>query len=239
MELVIVDDYAALSRAAAVGVTEIIRAKPDAAIVVAVGDTPVGLYRELSRRRQRDEIDTGRLRIFQLDEYWGLAPTDSRLLYRWLEREFILPLHVHPSNVVRLWSKDAEVEMVCAEFDHAISAVGGFDLAILGLGPNGHLGFNEPPSKSNAPTRRVALSEASIASNARYWGGREKVPSEALTCGMRWLLAAKQILLLVSGQHKHDILKRTLDGMVTPNVPSSYLQQVDTAHVIADQAAWA
>jgi glucosamine-6-phosphate deaminase len=140
-------------------------------------------------------------------------------------------------NVVRLPGDAPDPKAVCAAYERAVEAAGGIDLAVLGLGPNGHLGFNEPPSDPRSPTRIVDLTEESVESNARYWGGRERVPRQALTAGMSVMLAARHILLVASGERKADILQRALQGPVTAAVPASYLQQAPHVTVIADHAA--
>jgi glucosamine-6-phosphate deaminase len=153
-------------------------------------------------------------------------------------RSFVEPLGVPSANVVRLRGDGQDVEAACRAFDHAVEMAGGFDLAVLGLGPNGHLGFNEPPSPLDAPTRVVSLTEASIESNARYWGGRDRVPARAVTVGMDLLLAARSTLLVVSGARKASILRRTVAGRPDPEVPASLLQLAANVTVIADRAAW-
>jgi glucosamine-6-phosphate deaminase len=238
VNLIVLDDYEALSRAGADWIEERLREKPDAAIVVATGDTPMGLYRELAERHSRGWIDTSQLRVFQLDAYLGLSPEDRRSLFGWMHRAFIEPLAIAEGNVVRLAGDAPDARESCRAYESSVQEAGGFDLSILGLGPNGHLGFNEPPSRPDAPTRVVDLTPESIISNARYWGGEEQVPRQALTCGMDLLLAARQTLLVVSGAHKHEILHRSLEGPQTPDVPASYLQSAPDVTVLADLAAW-
>jgi glucosamine-6-phosphate deaminase len=238
VDLNIVDDYDALSRAGADWMIEAIRAKPDATIVAATGNTPMGMYIELAQRHLRGLIDTSRLRVFQLDAYLGLAPEDPRALIGWTRRSFIEPLGIAEANVIRLAGDAPDPWEACRAYDAAARELGGFDLSILGLGPNGHLGFNEPPSPPDASTRVVDLTSESILSNARYWGGEEQVPRQALTCGMDLLLAARRTLLVISGAHKHQILHRAIEGPQTPDVPASHLQAASHVTVLADRAAW-
>ncbi|MEA2575982.1 MAG: glucosamine-6-phosphate deaminase [Chloroflexia bacterium] len=238
MRLIVTEDYDSLSRVGANFVAEIIAANPAATVVPAMGDTPMRIYAELAARRQRRELDTLQIRVFQLDEYAGIDTEDPRLLYGWLLRSFVAPLGIPESNVVRLRGDVEDVQAACRDYESAAHEAGGFDLAILGLGPNGHLGFNEPPSEPDAPTRVVELTDESLESNARYWGGKDRVPRTAVTAGMDLLLASKQILLVVSGEHKSEILRRTINGPATPEVPASLLQHAANVTVIADRASW-
>jgi glucosamine-6-phosphate deaminase len=238
MDLIVVEDYEALSRAGADWLANAIRIQPDAAIVLATGESPMGVYRELAERHSHGHIDASQLRVFQLDAYYGLAPDDRRSLYGWMLNSFIEPLGIAEGNVVRLDGNTPDPAEACRLYEAAVREAGGFDISILGLGPNGHLGFNEPPSYPDAPTRVVDLTPESIASNARYWGGEEQVPHRALTCGMDLLLSARHTLLVVSGAHKHKILHRAVEGPQTPDVPASYLQSATNVTVLADRAAW-
>jgi glucosamine-6-phosphate deaminase len=238
MKLTVVEDEAALSQAGADLIASVIAARPDAALVVATGNTPMGIYSELARRAARGQLDTTRLRIFQLDAYLGLAPDDRRALYGWMLRSFVQPLGIREAQVVRLPGDTPDPQAACQAYAAAVRAAGGFDLSILGLGPNGHLGFNEPPCGPRDPTRLVDLTPESIASNAAYWGGEDQVPRQALTCGMDLLLEARQTLLVVSGAHKHQILRRTVAGPPTPELPASQLHIAPGVSVLADRAAW-
>lgn len=238
LNLTIVDDYATLSHVGADWMTEKIQAKPDATLVLATGDTPMGIYRELAKRYAQGLLDPSRLRVFQLDAYIGLAPEDRRSLFGWMRRSFLDPLDIPHTHVIPLPGESPDPWRACRDYEAAVREAGGFDLSLLGLGPNGHLGFNEPPSPSNAPTRIVHLTPESLVSNARYWGDDAEVPHQALTCGMDLLLAARHTLLVVSGAHKQAILHRTVEGAPTPEVPASYLQQVPNVTVLADRAAW-
>lgn len=238
MELLITPDYAALSHRAADMIAAALAAKPDAVLVMATGNSPIGTYHELAARRARGEFDASRARLFQLDAYLGIGPDDPRSLYRWTVDSIVRPLGIPLENVVRLPGDSADPVQAGLAYDRALEAVGGFDFALLGLGPNGHLGYNEPPADRDAPTRVVDLTESSIDSSAAYWGSREQVPRQALTAGMVRLLAARRIVLIVSGEHKREILKRTVDGPVTSAVPASFLQEHPNVTAIVDTAAW-
>ncbi|MEJ7654150.1 MAG: glucosamine-6-phosphate deaminase [Chloroflexia bacterium] len=238
VEIIVAQDYEEMGLLAAREIARLLDKQPEAAVVVATGATPLGTYRELAALHRRDRLDASRLRVFQLDAYVGVSPDDRRSLYRWLAEIFLKPLGVGDEQVVRLPGDAPDPEAVCREYDAAVEEAGGFDLAVLGLGPNGHLGFNEPPADPRSPTRVVSLTEESIASNAAYWGARVDVPPLAMTAGMRPLLMARRTLLLVSGAHKHDILHRTVEGVPTADVPASYLHQAANVTIFADDAAW-
>ena len=237
LSIIVLDDYQTLSRAAADIVTRSISAKPTAALVAATGETPMGLYRELARRRDEGAFDASSVRVFQLDEYAEIGPEDRRSLFGWTMRSLVWPLGISDANTIRL-PTDGDITAGCAAYDRAVEEAGGYDLAILGIGSNGHIGFNEPPSDRSAPTREVALSPESIEANARYWGGRQQVPSRAVTAGMPGLLHAHKTLLLASGGQKREIVRRALQGPMTPEVPASYLQSADDVTVLLDRRAW-
>jgi glucosamine-6-phosphate deaminase len=238
MHLIVTRDYDMLSQETARLVAKAIKAKPDAAIVVPSGNTPTRFYRELVALYGQGEFETTHLRVFQLDEYLGIPSSDEHSFYGWIKRTFLDPMHIPEEHVVRLRGEAPDPWEVCREYDAAVQNAGGFDIALQGLGRNGHLGFNEPPADPQSFTHVVELTEETQASNARYWDGRERIPGRAITCAMAQLLAARQVIVLVSGEQKRDILRRTLEGPVTPEVPASYLQTRSSVSIIADALAW-
>lgn len=235
MRLTVTDPGADFDATGAAVIADAIGAAPDAALVVATGRTPMGAYARLARDLPaRSAVG---LNVFQLDEYVGVATDDLRSLAAWTRRSFVEPLGVDPGSVVWLDGLADDLEAACREYDDAVAAVGGLDLAVLGLGPNGHLGFNEPPSDPSSPTREVPLSTASLASNAAY-APALPVPRTALTAGLGVLLTARRVILLVSGSGKREIVHRALEGPVTPEVPASFLQQHPELVVVVDRDAW-
>ena len=233
----VVKDPDHLALVAADLVTNVLGAAPAASVAVATGRTPMGLYAELAARHRAGVLDTSTMTAVQLDEYLGLAAGDRRSLLGWMRTSFVEPLGVADDRVIRL-PVAGDVEAACAAYDRAMETRGPLDLAILGIGPNGHLGFNEPPSDAASPTRVVQLSATTREANRRYWDG-EPVPPRAVTLGMRHLLAARKIVLVVSGASKGSIVHRALEGDVGPDVPASYLQQASgEVCVVVDRAAW-
>jgi glucosamine-6-phosphate deaminase len=238
LRILVVDDPEALARAGADLLAGAIEASPPASVVVATGRTPMGLYAELAARRLAGAVDTSLMTVFQLDEYLGLAPDDRRSLYGWMRGSFLEPLGIPVDRTVRL-PVDGDLDDACAAFDRDLEERGGLDVAVLGLGANGHVGFNEPPSDRDAPSRAIDLSSATIEANARYWGGAAEVPSRAVTMGMAQLLSARAVVLVVSGEDKRAVVHRALEGRVEPSVPASFLQTAGgDVTVIVDRAAW-
>lgn len=239
MKLTVTEDYAAMSQAAADYVVEAIGVKPNSTVVFPTGGTPLGLYAELIRRYTQGDFDPSHLRIFLLDEYVGVGPEDERSLFGWLQRTLFTSLQIAPAQITPLPGDAADPDAACRAFHQAVLDAGGLDLAILGIGPNGHLGYNEPPANATSTTRVLELTQSSLDVCAASWGGAERLLPLALTAGMDLLLAARQKLLIVNGAHKRQILHAALHGPITPDVPASYLQQADNVTVIVDKAALA
>lgn len=237
MKLLIVADYAALCQVAADRIEALAQANPSAVLGLPTGETPLGAYHELARRVREQTLDLSRFTIFALDEYLDVGRGDPRCLGDWLDREFIRPCRIDPARVHAPDGLAAEPVAMCADYEAAIAGAGGIDLQLLGLGPNGHVGFNEPGSTAGSRTRLVRLAPESLASNARYWGGPDRVPPYGLTMGMSTLLESREILLLVSGARKASILRQVVEGPATTGVPASLLRAHVHFTLLADRDA--
>ena len=212
-----------LSRAAADFVAALLSRKPDAAIALPTGQTPLGMYVELVARVAANRLSAARARFFNLDDYIGL-PADHSLSYaRFLREHFLTPAGV-PETQIRLLHGDAtDVEAECHDYEAATAASGGLDLVILGLGPNGHIAFNEPGSDWSAKTHVVALSPETRAMHATQTQSRFAIPEFGITLGVSTLLAARQILLVVAGSAKAGALAAFRRGNPDPKWPVTAL----------------
>jgi glucosamine-6-phosphate deaminase len=235
--ILVQQDYDGLSRVGADFVASVVAALPEAAVLVATGETPMGLYAELARRQQAGTFDGSKLRLFQLDEYAEIPDDDRRSLYAWTLKAFADPLRIPHQRVVRL-PGNGDIAGGCAAYDRSVEDAGGIDLAILGIGLNGHVGFNEPPSDRWTTTREVVLTPETIRANARYWGDGEPVARRGVTVGMATLVNARRTLLLASGRRKRKIVRRAMRGSISPDVPASLLREADDVTVVVDRLAW-
>jgi glucosamine-6-phosphate deaminase len=227
----IFENYDLLCNAVAQEVLAQVKRKPDSVLVFPTGNTPLGLFKQLVQAKQLHGADFSKTHIVILDEYADLAPSDPRSLTGWLKRELFDPLAVPLPHTHGFGEGVSKMES-------AISRLGGIDLAILGLGPNGHLAFNEPGSAFDSRTRRVELTPESIKSNAVYWGGEDRVPRSGFTLGLGTLAEARSLILMVSGAGKAGILSQTLNGSVSPAIPASSLRVLSQAELYADQAVF-
>ena len=234
MKLLIADDYDELSTKAFALAEELLTGKDVPCVVLPTGNTPLGFFAACVAAGRSSRISKGR--FIQLDEYLDIAADDPRSLSGWLDRILLKPLGIgrdrllafNPSTTTPI-AEAARVERMARAYQ--------IDLALLGLGPNGHLGFNEPGSPFDSETRQVSLTPASITSNAVYWGGEERVPHRAFTLGLGTIATARHSILLVSGRHKAGILRRVLEETPSTDVPATCLRLIDGTTVVADRAA--
>jgi glucosamine-6-phosphate deaminase len=238
MNVLTASDGEEMTRSAAAVVLDCLNDLATPKLMLAMGRTPLGVYSTLAGWAGERRFEVDKMTVVQLDEYWGLEEADDRRLARWLDRSVVLPWGLDPTHVLYFDTSKETPEQVCTEYDNNVRARGGIDLAVLGIGPNGHLGFNEPPSLPSSPTRLINLSEASIRSNGSYWGGDSHCPTSAVTAGMDIILGARQIILLVSGENKRPVLRKALNEPPSPEVPASYLQYHENVTVVTDTEAF-
>lgn len=235
--ITVVEDDDAMSRRAADAVVEAITAYPAAAITVPTGSTPSGMYRELVERIQDGTADFSRVQIFCLDDYVGKTPEDDASLTKLLKRDFLDPGHISDANVHYMPTMADDLDAAAAQYEADIANLGGLEIAVVGLGPNGHVAFNEPGSGPDTRTRVVELTEESRNQNAAYYGGAE-IPEQALTMGLGTVLGARRIVMIVSGESKSGIVREMLEGPMTSDVPGSWLRLAgERLEVVLDQEA--
>jgi glucosamine-6-phosphate deaminase len=220
--LQIVADYAAMSRAAADVVQQVVQQNPRANLAMPTGSTPVGLFNLLADDVRAGKISLAQARFFCLDEYYPLSPEDPASLTAWLMANFFAPCGVAPAQVRQVPSLADPVAPAAAQYENALAAAGGLDLVILGLGGNGHIAFNEPGSAGSSRTRVLDLTPESIAQAKQAFKDRP-VPTRAVSMGVGTLLEARRIVLIVSGKGKAAMLRRALHEPPTPQVPASFL----------------
>jgi glucosamine-6-phosphate deaminase len=239
-KVTVVADYAAMSRRAAEIVAETVTNEPGAAISVPTGSTPLGMFDELIGFVRNGEIDLSQTHIFCLDEYLGVTAEDPNSLTGWLWKAFLGPAGIPPRHVHALDTTDPDPESAAARYEQELIALGGLELAVLGLGPNGHIAYNEPGSAADTRTRVVDLTPQSIEQASAYWENTVPIPSRAMTIGVGTMLDARRIALIVSGKEKAGMLRKTLEEPMSPDVPASWLRLAsDRLEVVADEAAMA
>ena len=216
----------------------LIRTKPACVIGLATGSTPLPLYQELIAREKAGKIDFTRVRSANLDEYKGLAPDHPQSYRRFMQENLFDHISIKPENTIVPDGLAEDVQAMCEAYERKIEAWGGVDLQLLGIGHDGHIGFNEPADHFPGMTHEVELTAMTRDANKRFFASLDEVPTAAFTMGIGTVMAAKKIVMVVTGADKHDILMKSFFGPVTPEVPASILQFHPDVTVICDAAAW-
>ena len=233
-----VETAADAARLAADRFQELICVKPACVLGLATGSTPVPLYRELIARERAGLIDFSRVRSVNLDEYKGLAPGHPQSYRRFMQENLFDHISIRPENTYVPDGLTTDVAAMCAAYERTIEDLGGVDLQLLGLGHDGHIGFNEPCDHFPVRTHEVALTESTRQANARFFASEAEVPAAAYTMGVGTVMAARRVLMIVTGADKTEVLRRAFFGPVTPWVPASILQFHPDVTLICDRAAW-
>lgn len=238
MTIAVFDQEAALAAALARRVADAISRTPSLVLCLPTGRTPLALYAELRALTRAEDLDWSRVRTFNLDEFVGLGPDDETSYRRFMDRQLFEHVNLAPQAIHFLDGRAADPVEECARYERAIADAGGIDLQVLGIGANGHVGFNEPGESLDARTHRVTLLERSRADNAWWFGGElHKVPSEALSMGMATILGARAIVLMATGEGKAEAVEAMVKGRLTTRLPASFLQLHPDATVMLDEGA--
>ena len=237
MKIYRAENYDAMSRRAANILSAQVILKPDSVLGLATGSTPVGMYRQLVNWYEKGDIDFSQVHTVNLDEYLGLAPDHDQSYRYFMQQNLFDHINVRPenTNVPNGLASDPEAE--CRRYDQVIAGLGGIDLQVLGMGHNGHIGFNEPEEAFELETHVVDLTENTIQANARFFASKDEVPRRAITMGIKSIMQARHILVVVSGEDKAEIVRRAFAGPVTPLVPASILQLHPHLSLVGDEAA--
>ena len=230
-------DYKDMSRKAANIISAQVIMKPNCVLGLATGSTPIGTYDQLVEWYNKGDLDFSEVTTVNLDEYKGLPRTNDQSYYYFMHQHLFDRVNIDPerTNVPNGMEPDAEKE--CGRYEELIRSLGGVDLQLLGLGHNGHIGFNEPGEAFEKETHCVDLTESTIEANKRFFASADDVPKQAYTMGIKTIMQAKKILIVVNGENKADIVERAFFGPVTPEVPASILQLHNDVTVVADEAA--
>ena len=232
-------DYKDMSRKAANIISAQVIMKPNCVLGLATGSTPIGTYDQLVEWYNKGDLDFSEVTTVNLDEYKGLPRTNDQSYYYFMHQHLFDRVNIDPerTNVPNGMEPDAEKE--CGRYEELIRSLGGVDLQLLGLGHNGHIGFNEPGEAFEKETHCVDLTGRTIEANKRFFASADDVPKQAYTMGIKTIMQAKKILIVVNGENKADIVERAFFGPVTPEVPASILQLHNDVTLVGDEAALA
>lgn len=237
MRVVIVKDYSELSKAAALEIAETINGKMNCVLGLATGSTPEGTYKELIKLYNEGKVDFSSVTTFNLDEYRGL-PVEHPQSYRYFMNKNLFDyINIDKSKTFVPNGMAADIEAECANYDENVVKHGGIDIQILGIGQNGHIGFNEPSESLYMNTHLTDLTQNTIDVNSRFFNSIDEVPTQAVTMGLGGIMKAKKILLLASGSNKAEIIGKLIEGKISTNVPASILQLHRDVTVIVDESA--
>ncbi|WP_187695466.1 glucosamine-6-phosphate deaminase [Oceanobacillus piezotolerans] len=237
MEIIKVKDYDAMSEKACEFLAERINRLENPVLGLATGSTPEGLYKRLIEKYNNKEVSFKQVKSFNLDEYVGLEKDDPNSYYFFMKDKLFDHVDISLENVRVPNGVAPDLNQECEAHDEAIKAAGGIDVQLLGIGGNGHIGFNEPGTPFTSKTQVVDLEESTIQANSRFFNSIEEVPTQAISMGIDTIMSSKEILLLVSGENKADALNKLINGEVTEELPASVLQNHPNVTIIADEAA--
>jgi len=237
MRIILADNYEEMSNKAAAIVRSQVILKPDCVLGLATGDTPLGMYKELIKLYENKEVDFSDVTTFNLDEYCKLNRENAQSYYYYMNHNFFKYINVKKKNthIPNGIAKDIDEE--CRNYERQIIKKGGIDLQVLGIGANGHIGFNEPDINFEAETHLVKLDEMTIEANSRFFSSKDEVPTTAISMGIKTIMQSRMLILLANGEAKADAIYKTVKGKICPKVPASIIQLHPNATLIIEKNA--
>ena len=218
-------------------IASLVGIKPNAILGLPTGSTPLGTYSELIRMFIEENLDFSKIRAFNVDEYIGLSGYHPQSYRMFMQKHFLDHINISPDNTFIPDGMTDDIDRECREYDERLESFGFADLQLLGIGPNGHIAFNEPGDQFIVHTHCATLTASTIEANSRFFDSRDQMPSRAITIGMRAIMSSKRLVLIASGRAKADAIAKTCFAPVTPQIPGSIIQLHPNATVIVDEAA--
>jgi len=237
MNIRVVKDYNEMSYQAAQLIAEQIRKKGNTVLGLATGSTPEGMYKELINLNQENKVNFSEIVTFNLDEYYGLSPEHPQSYCFFMRNKFFKHVNIKKENIHLLNGITENVDKECKQYEDLIKKSGRIDLQVLGIGDNGHIGFNEPDISLYTQTHLVNLNTKTIQANSRFFNNVQEMPKQAITMGIGTIMRARKIILLANGKRKARVIERTINSPITTKVPASVLQLHNDVTIIADQEA--
>ena len=237
MRIIIVENKEEMGKKAASLVSSQIILKPDSVLGLATGGTPLGMYKELINLYNKKEIDFKLVKTFNLDEYFGIGKENNQSYYYYMINNLFKFIDIPEENINMPNGSAKDIMEECIRYEKAIRQAGGIDIQVLGIGTNGHIGFNEPDVNFEAQTHLVKLEESTIQANSIYFKTKEEVPTTAVSMGIKTIMNSRKIVLLANGYSKADAIYGTINGKINPNLPASILQLHPDVTLILDKDA--
>ncbi len=238
MRIILCKNYEEISKEAAKLVAGLISLKPDCVLGLATGSTPVGMYENLAEMNKNGEIDFSNVTSYNLDEYYPISPDNDQSYRYFMNVNLFDKVNIDKKNTYVPSGETTNPDEECKNYDKLVDSLGGADIQILGIGQNGHIGFNEPDKFLDANTHVTGLTESTIQANSRFFEKIEDVPTQAITMGIGTILKAKKIVLLASGKNKHAAVKQLLDSSITTENPATMLKVHPDVVLICDNEAY-
>ncbi len=238
MKIIVCENYEEMSKAGAEIIAETVKNNPSCVLGLATGSTPVGMYKCLAEKNKAGEITFKDVTSYNLDEYYPLAPDHDQSYRYFMNTNLFDHIDIDKSKTHVPDGLAADPAAMGKAYDEAIIAAGGIDLQVLGLGPNGHIAFNEPEDELYAGTHLTGLTDSTIEANSRFFASKADVPTQAVTMGIGSIMKARKIIVLASGKGKHSVIKKMQDDRITTQVPATLLKAHPDVVIICDKDAY-